>query len=130
MNTQRVDYDRIGSRYDDEAVRQRDADPELVAFLQERGSPDGAGISVLDIGCGTGIQLVANEARFPGLVQCGIDLYPAMLDAARSKSARIRWVRGNAGELPFAGASYDFVSAQCCFHHVQDRCVSLHPESV
>jgi ubiquinone/menaquinone biosynthesis C-methylase UbiE len=125
MSAQRVDYDRIGKRYDEEAVRWREADPELVAFLQERGSVDGAGISVLDVGCGTGIQLVANHARFPALAQCGIDLHAAMLDAARDKSTRIRWLLGSASQLPFEDATYDFVSAQFCFHHVQDKAAML-----
>jgi ubiquinone/menaquinone biosynthesis C-methylase UbiE len=125
MNAQRVDYDRIGKRYDEEAIRQREADPELVAFLEERRNADGAGISVLDVGYGTRIQLVANQARFPALAQCGIDLHEAMLGAARDKSPRIRWFRGDASALPFEDATYDFVSAQFCFHHVQGKAAML-----
>ena len=116
-----MDYDRVGARYDDEAVRQRDADPVLTALCRARGCGDGAGMRVLDIACGTGIQLVAKARRLPGLAQYGLDLHEAMLRAAQAKAGAIDWIRGDAAALPFAAASFDFVSAQYCFHHVQDK---------
>jgi ubiquinone/menaquinone biosynthesis C-methylase UbiE len=116
-----MDYNRIGARYDDEAVRQREADPVLTALCRARGSSDGAGLRVLDIACGTGIQLIANAQRFPRLAQSGVDLHEAMLRAAKAKDAAIFWTAGDAAALPFGAASFDFVSAQYCFHHVQDK---------
>jgi ubiquinone/menaquinone biosynthesis C-methylase UbiE len=121
MAGRRMDYDRIGARYDDEAVRQRDADPVLMALCHARGHSDGAGVRVLDIACGTGIQLVANARRLPGLVQWGLDLHEAMLRAAQAKAGAIGWIGGDGAALPFADASFDFVSAQYCFHHVEDK---------
>jgi SAM-dependent methyltransferase len=80
---------------------------------------------VLDVACGTGIQLVANARRLPALAQYGLDLHEAMLRAAQAKDSAIGWVGGDAAALPFADASFDFVSAQYCFHHVQDKTAML-----
>jgi SAM-dependent methyltransferase len=118
---QRVDYNRIGARFDDDRERQREADPVLAALCGARHSADGAGLRVLDVACGTGIQIVANAQRFPALTQLGLDLHEAMLHVARTKAARVNWIAANAAALPFADASFDFVSAQFCFHHVQDK---------
>ena len=52
--TQRVNYDAIAESYDAHPFRQKVVDPDLLAFLKER--PEGG--SILDIGCGTGAQLV------------------------------------------------------------------------
>src|SRR5207245_5354946 len=54
---------------------------------------------ILDLGCGTGRLglLLADRARVVGL-----DVSPAMLEAARSRSAgRLRLVQGSAFRLPF-----------------------------
>src|SRR5689334_6275059 len=99
MAAQRVDYNRIGARYDAEAVRKRPADPKLVAFCEGKGALRGAGVRVLDIACGTGIQLVSNQLELPELAQTGLDLHTGMLQAARAKSSAIRWIEGDAAEL-------------------------------
>ncbi|MDL2319028.1 methyltransferase domain-containing protein [Eubacteriales bacterium OttesenSCG-928-A19] len=48
--------------------------------------PDGAR-SLLDLGCGTGLELEPIFARFPALRVTGIDLTQEMLDALRAKCA-------------------------------------------
>ncbi|HEV8247425.1 MAG TPA: methyltransferase domain-containing protein, partial [Polyangiaceae bacterium] len=125
MSQRRVDYDRIGRRYDDETVRQREADPKLIEYLSAHESADGEGLAMLDIACGTGIQLLANGKRFPALKMQGLDLSAAMLEAARAKRPDIEWLQGDASKLPFSDASFDYVSSQFCFHHFSDKAAVL-----
>lgn len=119
--TQRVDYNRVAHRYDDEALRKRPADPKLVELCQARGAADGAGVRMLDVGCGTGIQLVANLGRLPRLRATGVDLHEEMLAVARSKTNEVEWLQADAGALPFADGEFDYVGAQLCFHHFRDK---------
>jgi len=120
MNGRRVDYDHIGERYDEEAARRRDVDPELVKFVSER-TAGGRELAVLDIACGTGIQLLANRRRFPRMRLVGLDLHEGMLRAARAKGGEIEWLQGDAAKLPFSDATFDYVSCQFCFHHFADK---------
>ena len=67
--------------------------------------------AALDIGCGTGFLSLELAAR--GNRVTGIDLAPAMLDAARRKAAEagldIRFEIGDAEQAPFPAASFDLV---------------------
>ena len=114
----RVDYDAIAHLYDTQPHRARTADPELLAFAAER---DVAEPAVLDIGCGTGNQLIADRATLAGPRYCGLDRSLGMLRQARAKRADIAWVQGDASSLPFAAASFDFVCSHFAFHHVADK---------
>jgi SAM-dependent methyltransferase len=125
MPPQRIDYNRIAERYDDEAARQRPCDPKLVELCNARGITDGGGLAALDIGCGTGIQLLANRAKYPRMKLVGLDLHGGMLDVARRKAGDIDWIQGDAALLPFESESFDYVSAQFCFHHVQEKSAML-----
>lgn len=119
--TQRVDYNRVARRYDDEELRQRPADAKLLEFCSVRQAAGGAGVRMLDIGCGTGIQLVANLGQLPQLRATGLDLHEEMLAVARAKTPGVTWVQGDASALPFADGEFDYVSAQLCFHHFLDQ---------
>jgi SAM-dependent methyltransferase len=44
-----------------------------------------------------------------------------MLRQGQKKSRAIRWVQGDGARLPFRNASFDFITSQYSFHHVQDR---------
>src|SRR5271169_2809690 len=60
MRRSRVDYDAIAHSFDSGPYRTKTVDPELLAFIGQRISGDQA--SILDVGCGTGNQLIANRS--------------------------------------------------------------------
>ncbi len=70
---------------------------------------------VLDVGTGTGAAAFTLARRFPDAQIVGLDLSDAMLDHARRNlpdelRARLRFERGDASSLPFAGNSFELVS--------------------
>jgi ubiquinone/menaquinone biosynthesis C-methylase UbiE len=72
---------------------------------------------ILDIACGTGeqVQMLAGA----GVSATGIDLSPAML--AKALSGRRQgpsFLLGDAGDLPFAAASFDCVSISLALHEM------------
>lgn len=84
-----------------------------------------AGDSLLDVGCGTG--WFTRRAAADGLVATGLDPDPAALDFARANSdPSLRWVEGDARDLPFADASFDRVLsiAALCFVDDERRAVA------
>ncbi len=115
----RVDFDAIAPLYDEQPYRAKTVDPELTAFIGQRVP------AVLDIGCGTGNQLVANRTATPGAKLVGVDGSLGMLWLARARAADIFWVQADAASLPFAGRDFDFVSCQLAFHHFGDKVGAL-----
>ncbi len=61
----RVDYDQIAEQYDAQPFRNKPVDPDLLTFLSERVGHSFGAWALLDIGCGTGNQLVANGTVMP-----------------------------------------------------------------
>jgi ubiquinone/menaquinone biosynthesis C-methylase UbiE len=116
-----VDYDRVAQRYDLERYRAKSVDPDLLAFLRERSNPWADAVAVLDIGCGTGSQLVADVARLPLLRTVGLDLFRGMLVQARRKASNLDWVQADGAKLPFQDGSFDYATSQFSFHHVRDK---------
>ena len=105
----RVDYDAIAHLYDTQPYREKTVDPELVAFLEQHASAET--LSVLDIGCGTGNQLVANRPLVPHAHLVGLDRFLGMLRQARSKAPGIAWAQADGGALLWQVQSFDFVRA-------------------
>jgi SAM-dependent methyltransferase len=114
----RVDYDEIADRYGSQPHRARAVDPELLAFAGQcsSGAP-----AVLDLGCGTGNQLIADRGALPGARLVSVDRSAGMLRQARLKAPEIAWVRADAAAIPFAPGSFGFVSCQFAFHHMADK---------
>ena len=81
-----------------------------------------AGDTVLDVGCGTGIDLiVASKLVGPSGAVRGIDLTPEMVEKARSNIERLGIVNvdvqlGSSEALPFAEASFDIVTSNGVFN--------------
>jgi SAM-dependent methyltransferase len=77
---------------------------DLVEWLCRTGAHPRT--SVLDAGCGTG--RVAAELARRGLETVGVDLDPAMLERARSRSPELEWVLGDIAEADL-GRRFDVV---------------------
>ncbi len=109
-------YSRIYRRYD--LVNR------LFTFgLDQRWRNDAIGLClegdpqhVLDLCCGTGDLALGIAARAGGKADItGYDLNPQMLSVAREKAVRkgfqqIRFLEGDAGQMPFADASFDRIT--------------------
>ena len=116
----RVDYDQIAHVYD-EPLRDKALDQHPVAFLADRPdlAPDGP--RVLDVGCGTGKQLVANQAAYSGLCAVGLDPFAGMLAIARERGPSLTWVQADGARLPFRPATFDYATNHFSYHHISGK---------
>ena len=85
------------------------------------------GEDVLDLGSGAGMDsLVASQMVGPDGSVTGIDMTPAMLERARRAAAEmgagnVRFVEGQAEDLPFADASFDVVISNGVIDLIPDK---------
>ena len=110
-------YDRWSDVYD--------ADGNPLVLLEEpqvaRLLGDVQGLSVLDVGCGTGRHAVRLAAQ--GAQVTGVDFSAGMLRKARQKpeAERVRFIKHNITEpLPLAPASFDRVISCLVLDHIPD----------
>jgi ubiquinone/menaquinone biosynthesis C-methylase UbiE len=93
----------------------------------ELGYAETAGLRVLDVGCGQGIDL-AHYARC-GARATGIDLTPRHVELARAHLGALgleaEVVQGDAEKQPFADDSFDRVSSNGVLHHTPDMSAAL-----
>jgi ubiquinone/menaquinone biosynthesis C-methylase UbiE len=86
-----------------------------------------AGLDVLDIGCGQGIDVVRYAAS--GARVTGVDLTPRHAELARAHLAARNLpgtvVLGDAEQLPFDDASFDRASSNGVLHHTPDISAAL-----
>jgi len=95
----------------------RKGDAEVAVRLSGMCSGD----SVVDVGCGPGVA-VRYAARM-GATVTGVDPAPVMLRTARfltRRSAKVRFVKGVAEELPLSGGSVSVVWSIATVHHWSD----------
>ncbi len=112
-----VKYDEIAPRYDARyAANQLDG----VAGLLRRVAAEAGGgqARALEVGCGTGHWLSVLEADTRQVF--GLDLSAGMLRQARRQAPRAALAQGQAGALPFAGASFDLILCVNALHHFPD----------
>ena len=96
-------------------------------FPQALGYASTAGLDVLDVGCGQGIDVV--EYARAGARVTGIDLTQRHVELARSHVEALgltaHIVQGDAERLPFADTSFDRVSSNGVLHHTPDMPAAL-----
>lgn len=92
-----------------------------LALLRQAGMDSLAGRRVLDVGCGSGGELVAfvRWGAWPTRLY-GLDLLLDRLAVARRRLPHTRWVAANGERLPFADAVFDLVTQFTVFTSVLD----------
>ncbi|VAW08539.1 hypothetical protein MNBD_ACTINO01-1118 [hydrothermal vent metagenome] len=103
------------ARYYDRLLEPVNA-PLRVAGL--RMHPPTEGMTVLDVGCGTGAHL---EAYVDAGAACtGIDASPAMLGQARARLGdRAELIHGDASGMPFDDGSFDLIFTSLFLHELE-----------
>lgn len=113
-----TDYDALSPTYDRCPFRwERGPDPDLAAFLRDRA----ARVRILEIACGTGIQMALNARAWDAarLLAVGVDRSAGMLAEARKKLPAGVLARADGTRLPFANATFDYLCCQFASHHVR-----------
>jgi ubiquinone/menaquinone biosynthesis C-methylase UbiE len=84
---------------------------EVIAQLRDHGSR-----RIADIACGTGILSDRIERELQPDEIYGVDMSDGMLEKARTRSNRVKWLRGPAEQLPFDEGALDAVVTTSAFH--------------
>jgi ubiquinone/menaquinone biosynthesis C-methylase UbiE len=105
----RRQFDLLAPVWD--TMRSPDAFAPIEAAL---ATVEGPVEAALDVGTGTGSAALLIAERFPEARVVGVDIAPEMVERAREKArdrANLSFEHGDASALPFAGASFDLVTA-------------------
>ena len=85
-------------------------------------SPTEGQIRILDLGCGTGLELDQVFLRAPNARITGIDLAAGMLNRLRekyrSRADQIQLIEGNYLDVPFGEGEYDYAISSLTTHHL------------
>lgn len=81
------------------------------------------GMSVLDLGCGSGVLLLLVKQRYPRCRAVGVDADPRILALARRRAQRsgtdgIEFVCAGAERTGLEPGSFDVVLSSLVFHHL------------
>lgn len=114
-------------------------DPLYTAVAEQIGATE-TPVSILLLGCGTGLELPAILARVPNACITGIDVAPNMLAELKRKysqqAAQIQLLEGSYLDLPLGQQRFDYVVAVLTVHHIpvvarlklyQQICAALKP---
>ena len=91
--------------------------------------PSAEGSRVLDLGCGTGLELEEYFALNPGSAVTGIDLSEAMLNALKAKfpEKNLTLIKASYFDVPLGNGQYDAaVSVESLHHFPADMKASLY----
>ena len=113
-------FDQVAPSYHETRVQQYAKDFCDLIFAQVPLEP---GMSVADIGCGTGYLTKALAERVAKVT--GVDASTEMLAIARREMAQanltnVELVNAEAAHLPFPTSSFDLVFASLLLHHISD----------
>lgn len=114
----RAFYDRIASFYDDIYVAHRVHAESVRDLLHTIYVNQHSKISVLDLGCGTGMLSLTIIGG--GLEVVGADLSFSSLALLRQKSSKIKATQADAGCLPFPDGAFDTVVCLGAWRHFMD----------
>ena len=126
-HTGEKEFDRYSRSYDEEirkslppGARNHDfftrAKARRLIALARKQLGDPARLSVLDVGCGTGITLGVLASRFQKAM--GVDISDKMVDEAKRRVPACEFKAFDGASIPAADGTYDLVYAINVFHHV------------
>jgi ubiquinone/menaquinone biosynthesis C-methylase UbiE len=100
--------------------------PSHRALIRRIGAvAEGRPISILDVGCGTGVFASRVRSAMPESRVVGVDLVSGMLTQGahrwRALAEAVHPVQGDSERLPFASGSFDFITCANSFHHYPNQ---------
>jgi SAM-dependent methyltransferase len=81
----------------------------------------GEGVSILDLGCGTGNLTALLRERFPGAMLCGVDPAEKMVELAADRfraDSGVKILAGEGTRIPMPQQHLDYVVSNLALHHV------------
>ncbi len=115
-------FDKRSATYDAHMEKSVATFKEIYSLIAEPIVETDLPIKVLDIGCGTGLELEAVFRRAPNARITGIDLSPRMLDGLREnyrdRLKQIEIVQISYLEYPFGESRFDYVISVMTLHHL------------
>ncbi len=115
----KTDYAKVSKVYDKNKGRLSfPKDDEIQKLLDTRGS-----ITVLDLACGTGNYLLAQQEHFAGqsIRWIGIDLSADMLEVAKTKKLNAEFINSDAESFNLSENSVDLIVCNFAFHHFPNK---------
>lgn len=111
-------FDRRLQEYDAHQLHEIESAQEFYPFTAAQ-LPRAPGAQVLDLGCGTGLELEYYFAQNPAARVTGIDLAAGMLQALREKfpGRDLQLIQGSYLEVPLGEGIYDAVVSVESLHH-------------
>ena len=111
-------FDRRLKEYDAHQLHEIESAQEFYPFTAAQ-LPRTPGERVLDLGCGTGLELEYYFAQNPAAQVTGIDLAAGMLQALREKfpGRDLHLIQGSYLELPLGAGIYDAAVSVESLHH-------------
>ncbi len=114
--------------YDEHMLREIDSATEFYPFTAEL-LPKSSGCHVLDLGCGTGLELEFYFKLNPSAIITGIDLSLGMLDSLKSKfpDKNIHLIHGSYFDVALCEGKFDCaVSVESLHHFTKEEKISLY----
>ena len=111
-------FDNRLTGYDEHQLTCIESAKEFYPFTADL-LPKEAGVSILDLGCGTGLELGYYFAVNPSAKVTGIDLAPGMLSALKAKfpDKQLELIQGSYFNVPFGVEKYDAAVSVESLHH-------------
>ncbi|MCR5262481.1 MAG: class I SAM-dependent methyltransferase [Clostridiales bacterium] len=119
-------FSRRVAGYDEHMLRDIEGSKEFYPYTASLLPPGG---SILDLGCGTGLELDHYFAAGGGAAITGIDLSEAMLAALRKKhpDREMTLIRGSYFDIDLGGGAFDAaVSVESLHHFTYDEKLPLY----